>query len=69
MTKKFDKFTALDGLSLTIGQGEILALLGRNGAGKTTLIDIITGMQEPTSGSINFKQDKNELKIGVCYQQ
>lgn len=56
-------------MSLTIAQGEILALLGRNGAGKTTLIDIITGMQEQTSGSIDFKVNKDELKIGVCYQQ
>jgi ABC-type multidrug transport system ATPase subunit len=31
--------------------------LGRNGAGKTTLIDIITKMQEPTSGSVEFKKD------------
>ena len=70
MTKKFKKFTALDSLSLTIVQeGEILALLGRNGAGKTTLIDIIIGMQEQTSGSIDFKVNKDELKIGVCYQQ
>ena len=69
MTKKFKKFTALDSLSLTIAQGEILALLGRNGAGKTTLIDIIIGMQEQTSGSIDFKVNKDELKIGVCYQQ
>lgn len=70
MTKKYtQKVAALDNLSLSIAEGEILALLGRNGAGKTTLIDIITKMQEPTSGSVEFKKDLDENKIGVCYQQ
>ncbi|KPF47106.1 ABC transporter ATP-binding protein [Rhizobium sp. AAP43] len=45
-------FKALDGVSLDIKKGEILALLGPNGAGKTTLISIICGMTNPTAGSV-----------------
>ncbi len=42
---------AVDGLDLTIGQGEIVAFLGPNGAGKTTTLDMVLGLTEPTSGS------------------
>ncbi|MEO1205117.1 MAG: ABC transporter ATP-binding protein [Pseudomonadota bacterium] len=42
----------LDGISFSVGMGERLAILGRNGAGKSTLIQILSGLQRPTSGSI-----------------
>ena len=45
-------FRALDGVSLEIGKGEILALLGPNGAGKTTLISIICGIVTATKGTV-----------------
>ena len=48
-----EEFRALDGASLTIHRGEILALLGPNGAGKTTLISAICGIAVPTSGSVS----------------
>lgn len=47
-----DGFQALKGVSLDIGEGEILALLGPNGAGKTTLISAICGITQPTGGTI-----------------
>ena len=43
-------FQALKGVSLEIGEGEILALLGPNGAGKTTLISVLCGLVSPTGG-------------------
>ncbi len=45
-------FTALDGVSLDIEEGEIIALLGPNGAGKTTLISTICGITMPTGGTV-----------------
>lgn len=42
----------LDGVSFSVGMGERIAVLGRNGAGKSTLIQILSGLQLPTSGSI-----------------
>jgi branched-chain amino acid transport system ATP-binding protein len=45
----------LHGLSLTVGQGEVVALLGRNGAGKTTTLRSITGLTPPRRGDIVYK--------------
>lgn len=42
----------LDGISFRVGMGERMAVLGRNGAGKSTLIQILSGLQRPTSGTI-----------------
>ena len=50
LTKKYKDVTAVDGLNLTVRQGELLSLLGVNGAGKTTTIKMLTGLTRPTSG-------------------
>jgi ABC-type sugar transport system ATPase subunit len=52
IVKRFGAVTALDGVSLTLRQGEILGILGDNGAGKSTLIKILTGYETPTSGRL-----------------
>ncbi|MDE3019385.1 MAG: ABC transporter ATP-binding protein [Nitrospirota bacterium] len=54
LTKRFGDFTAVDGVSFEIGQGEILGLLGPNGAGKTTTIQMLLGLVTPTAGSIRM---------------
>jgi len=50
LTKRYGDLTALDGLSLSIGEGELFGFLGPNGAGKTTTIGILTGQLLPDSG-------------------
>lgn len=51
LTKRYDKTTALDRLTLTVNEGEALGYLGPNGAGKTTTIRLLLGLIAPTSGS------------------
>jgi urea transport system ATP-binding protein len=50
----FDGFHAIDGLDLTVAEGEVRFLIGPNGAGKTTLVDAITGLVRPAAGTISF---------------
>jgi spermidine/putrescine transport system ATP-binding protein len=52
VTKRFDDFTAVDDLSLELGQGEFFTLLGPSGCGKTTTLRMIAGFERPTSGEI-----------------
>ncbi|SEA68143.1 ABC-2 type transport system ATP-binding protein [Eubacterium aggregans] len=52
LTKRFGNQTALDDLTLNIGKGRIVGLLGPNGSGKTTLIKLATGLLTPTEGTI-----------------
>src|SRR5262245_13789563 len=54
LVKRYRDVTALAGVSLTIGAGEIFALLGPNGAGKTTLIGAVCGLVKKTSGTIRL---------------
>ena len=51
--KSFGPVHAVDGLSLTVQPGEILAFLGPNGAGKSTTLDVVMGFTQPTSGSVH----------------
>ena len=54
LTKRYGRFTAVDGISLTIPTGELFGFLGPNGAGKTTTFRMIAGILRPTSGSIRI---------------
>ena len=52
VTKKYGKFIAVDNISFTINEGEIIGLLGPNGAGKSTTMNMLTGFIEQTEGAI-----------------
>jgi ABC-2 type transport system ATP-binding protein len=52
LTKRYGKFTAVDGISMHVPHGELFGLLGPNGAGKTTTMRMIAGILQPTSGTV-----------------
>ncbi|MCC2097984.1 MAG: ATP-binding cassette domain-containing protein [Hyphomicrobiales bacterium] len=51
LVKRFGSFTAVDGISFSVGSGEVVGFLGPNGAGKSTTMRLIAGFLEPTAGS------------------
>lgn len=61
LTKRYKDTVAVDGLSLTVEEGELLALLGVNGAGKTTTVKMLTGLVPPTEGDA-FLMEKSIRK-------
>jgi len=72
LTKKYESFTAVDQLNLSIRKGEIFGLLGPNGAGKSTTILMMLGLTDPTSGSamvcgINPTTNPIEVKKKIGY--
>ena len=70
--KNKKKVVALKGISFDIKDGENLALIGSNGAGKTTIVEIIAGLNKPTTGEIIYHfYDKNEninRNLGIQFQ-
>jgi urea transport system ATP-binding protein len=52
---RFGGVNALDGLSLTVDEGELLGVIGPNGAGKSTLFNVVTGFARPDSGHVRFE--------------
>src|ERR1044072_5144791 len=52
VTKDFGDVQAVRGIDLTLEPGEIVAFLGPNGAGKTTTIDLVLGLSQPTTGTV-----------------
>lgn len=55
LSKRFGGFTAVNNVSFTVDQGEILGLIGPNGSGKSTIFNMLSGMLVPTVGSIRFR--------------
>ncbi|WP_042301256.1 ATP-binding cassette domain-containing protein [Paraburkholderia kururiensis] len=62
IVKRFGAVTALDGVNIRLGQGEILGILGDNGAGKSTLMKILTGFHPQTSGKLFVHGEQTELR-------
>ena len=72
LVKKFGAFTAVDGVTLRVGQGEIFGFLGPNGAGKSTTIRMLCGLLTPTSGSarvggVDVAADPEEVRRNIGY--
>lgn len=72
LKKKFGQFVAIEDLSFSLGEGEILGFLGPNGAGKSTTIYCILGLIDPDFGSINIfgkdvKSKRSEILKQVNY--
>ena len=55
--KAYGDFVALDDVTLSISEGELVSIVGPNGAGKTTLVNVLTGLLKPTAGVVRFKGD------------
>ena len=73
LTKGFPGVRALDGVSLTLARGEVLAVVGENGAGKSTLMKVLAGIQAPDAGEVRidgrparFSGVQDALDAGVC---
>ena len=72
LVRRFGSFTAVDGVSFHVEQGEVFGFLGPNGAGKTTVIRILTGILAPTAGAcrvlgLEIPRDNARLKQSVGY--
>ena len=55
LTRRFGGLAAINNVSTTVAQGKIHAIIGPNGAGKTTFFNLVSGMQQPTSGTVHFE--------------
>ena len=69
VSKRFGGVRALEGVSLSIAQGETVGLIGPNGAGKTTLFNCLTGVLRPDQGEIRFGRVEVESLIGMAPNQ
>ncbi len=72
LTKSFNGVTAVNDISFTVSEGEIVGLLGPNGAGKTTLIQLLLGLITETSGTIHIlgmdlKKDRSKILSQVNF--
>ena len=72
LSKRFGEHLAVDNISFTVKEGEVVGFLGPNGAGKSTTMNILTGYISATSGSVTIDgydilEDPNEVKQLVGY--
>ena len=60
VSKRFGGLLAVDDVTVSFEEGQVIGLIGPNGAGKTTLVNLITGVEKPTTGSIEFRGERIE---------
>lgn len=76
LRKAYRETTAVDGVSLSVGRGEIFGIVGSNGAGKTTTVECLSGPRSPDAGTVevlglNSGRDGGRLRerVGVQLQE
>jgi ABC-2 type transport system ATP-binding protein len=68
LVKRYGSRTAIDGVSLEVSPGEIVALIGPNGAGKSTTLEVILGLRAADGGKVVFWRDDPQREIGIQLQ-
>ena len=65
-----DEYAAVNGITLSIDQGESVAIAGPTGSGKTSLLEVLAGLAKPTSGTVALEGSDGELRsaVGLVYQ-
>lgn len=63
LTKSFGGLMAVSNVSMELKKGELVGLIGPNGAGKTTVFNLLTGIYQPTSGTVTLHRDKKEEQL------
>jgi len=63
LTKSFGGLTAVSGVNMSLERGELVGLIGPNGAGKTTVFNLLTGVYEPTEGSVVLEGAKGPVAL------
>ena len=72
--KRFDAVHALDGIELTVGEGEFVSLIGPSGCGKSTLLRVVADLEQPTAGTVRVggkspHQARLDQDYGIAFQQ